>query len=163
MNNTLFGQNQLQGHSIKNLIQWGDHLSVDHPEIDAQHKALFDLGMSVYDNWQGGGSIDALRPTVASLDHLLKAHCAYEEKLLAEIGYYNLAEHAAEHHSLLKEMNAVTNELNRLDTYSKFTKGSLLAPGWPITQLILGFIVGHVSTSDMSYCRSINESRKGAE
>ena len=162
MNNALFGQNQLQGHSIKSLIQWGDHLSVDHPEIDAQHKALFDLGMSVYENWQGGGSIDALRPNVASLDRLLKAHFSFEEKLLADIGYYNLEEHAAEHRSLLAEMTDVTNELSRLDIYSKFTKGSLLAPGWPITQLILGFIIGHVSTSDMSYCRSINESSKAA-
>ncbi len=49
--------------------------------------------MSVYENWQGGGSIDTLRPAVVSLDHLLKAHLSFEEKLLAEIGCYNIDEH----------------------------------------------------------------------
>jgi len=37
---------QLQ-HLAINLIQWGDHMSVDHPGIDAQHKANFVLGLTV--------------------------------------------------------------------------------------------------------------------
>jgi len=163
MNNPLFGRIQLQNQSIKNLVEWGDHFSVEHPEIDAQHKALFDLGGSILENWRNGESFDTLRSAVDKFSNLLSAHFSYEEKVLAEIGYSSIDEHIAEHRSMLKEMAIVRDEFNRIDENGKLSKGSMLAPGWPATQLILGFIIGHVSTSDMSYCRSINESRKGCE
>ena len=67
--------------------------NVDPPEIDARHKALYAPGMSVYENWLVGGSIDTLRPALVSLDNLLKAHFSFEEELLAKIGCYNIDEH----------------------------------------------------------------------
>ena len=42
------GQTQTQDKSINQLIQWGDHLSVGHPEIDAQHKEIYEFGAEIY-------------------------------------------------------------------------------------------------------------------
>ena len=56
--NALFGRLQTQHLAVNNLIQWGDHLSVEDPAIDAQHKAIFDLGASVYESWRGGGGVE---------------------------------------------------------------------------------------------------------
>ena len=39
-NQEIVGRTQMQDQSINHLIQWGDHLSVGHPEIDAQHKEI---------------------------------------------------------------------------------------------------------------------------
>lgn len=155
----LFGRTQLQHLAISNLIQWGDHLSVEHPGIDAQHKAIFDLGAKVYEHWRGGGRVDTLRPAVDKLASLLQSHFAYEERLLAEIGYDGLAQHAAEHRSMLGELEIIQQHFNAFSDNQESTGGSLLAPGWPIMQFILGFTVGHVMSSDMSYCRTLIASR----
>jgi hemerythrin len=161
--NSLFGRIQSHHLAVTNLIQWGDHLSVAHPEIDAQHKAIFDLGAKVYDNWRGGGSIDVLRPVVDKLTNLLQAHFSYEERLLAEIGYEGLNEHVAEHRIMLNDMAIMKERFHTFKDGHEISGGSLLAPGWPIMQFILEFTIGHVGTSDMSYCRTLIASRDWAQ
>ncbi len=159
-NNALFGRVQLQHLSVTNLIQWGDHLSVDHPGIDAQHKAIFDLGTRVYETWRGGAGVDALRPAVGKLASLLKAHFAYEERLLAEIGYVGLDAHAAEHRQMLEELEIMHGRFHRPNDGDAPGAGSVQAPGWSVMQFMLGFTIGHVMSSDMSYCRALNASRQ---
>jgi hemerythrin-like metal-binding protein len=153
----------MQQHSINHLIQWGDHLSVEHPGIGAQHKAIFDLGTKVYETWRSGGGVNVLRPAMDKLAHLLPAHFAYEERLLAEIGYADLDQHIAEHRSMLDELASVQERFQSFRDDRDSRGGSLLAPGWSIMQLILGFTLGHVMSSDMSYCRSLIASRTGAQ
>ena len=158
-NNVMFGRVQLQHFSITNLIQWGDHLSVEDTGIDAQHKAIFDLGAKVYENWRGGGSVDSLRPAVDKLANLLHAHFSYEERLLAEIGYDGLDQHAAEHRGMLNDLAIMQGRFHTLKDGQESRGGSLLAPGWSIMQFILAFTIGHVMSSDMSYCRALGASR----
>ncbi len=155
IDDTIFGRIQLQHISVNNLIQWGDHLSVEHPGIDAQHKAIFDLGTKVYENWRNGADIVVLRPIVDKLENLLKAHFSYEEEILAEIGYEALAQHAAEHRGMLNDMEILQDRFQTFKDGQTSPGGSLLAPGWPIMQFLLGFAIGHVMSSDMSYCRAL--------
>jgi hemerythrin len=160
---TIFGRIQLQHISVNNLIQWGDHLSVEHPGIDAQHKAIFDLGINVYEIWRGGASIDVLRPVVDKLEELLKTHFSYEEGILAKIGYEGLELHRAEHRAMLDDMEIIQKRFLTLKYGHKPLGGSVLAPGWPIMQFLLGFAVGHVMSSDMSFCRALIASRDEAQ
>lgn len=160
MNAGLFGRIPMQHHALNNLIQWGDHLSVEHPGIDAQHKAIFDLGMKVYETWRGGGGVEILRPAVDKLAHLLPAHFSYEEKLLAKIGYAGLEQHAAEHRSMLNDLADMHGRFHSLKDGHESPGGSVLAPGWSIMQFILAFTVGHVMSSDMSYCQALAAGRK---
>lgn len=159
VNNALFGRIQLQHLSVNHLIQWGDHLSVGHAGIDAQHKAIFDMGIEVYENWRSGGGIDSLRVVVDKLARLLQAHFAYEERLLAEIGFPALAEHAAEHRSMLSDLALMQSRFREIKNGHEARAGSLLAPGWSVMQLVLGFTIGHVMSSDMGYCQTLNASR----
>ena len=163
INNALFGRIQMQHLAVNNLIQWGDHLSVDDAAIDAQHKAIFDLGTSVYESWRGGGNVDVLRSAVDKLAHLLPAHFAYEERLLAEIGYENLDQHAAEHREMLNDLAVMRGRFHNFKDSHESPGGSMLAPGWPIMQFILGFTVGHVMSSDMAYCRPLIAGRIAAQ
>ena len=67
----LFNRVQLQPFAMNNLVQLGDHLSVDHPGIDAQHKAIFELGAKIYDNWRSGAKVAVLRSAIDKLATLL--------------------------------------------------------------------------------------------
>jgi hemerythrin len=151
----LFGRVQTKHLSMTNLIQWGDQFSVGVPEIDAQHKAIFDLGTKLYEKWRAGVGVVALRPLVDKLAHLLPAHFSYEERRLAEIGYGDLDQHAAEHHSMLKDFAVIRERFHALKDGQEVRGGSLLAPGWPIMEFFLGFTVGHVMNGDMSYSRAL--------
>ena len=159
---SLFGRIQLQCQSVSNLIQWGEHLSVEHPEIDSQHEAIFNLGTNVYENWRSGGSMAVLRPEVDRLANLLKAHFAYEERLLADICFVGLDEHVAEHRSMLDDMEAIKDRFHLVKNGVEVTGGSLLSPSWPIMQFLLGFTVGHVMSSDMAYYSALSASRAPA-
>ena len=148
----------MQHLAMTNLVQWGDHLSVGSPEIDAQHKAIFGLGTRMYENWRGGAGVGALRPLVDKLATLLPAHFSYEERRLAEAGYADLDQHAAEHHSMLKDFADIRERFQALKDGKEARGGSLLAPGWPIMQFFLGFTIGHVMSSDMSYAQALTAS-----
>lgn len=150
-NSALLGRMQLQHLSLNQLIQFGDHLFVDHPVIDAQHKEIFNLGVNVFENWRGGECVDVLRPAVEKLSNLMHSHFSYEERVLHEIGYEDLKNHAAEHCTMRDELSLMHERFHSYKDGKEIRSGSLLAPVWSIMQFILGFTVGHVASSDMAY------------
>ena len=154
--------NRMQSQSINQLIQWGDHLSVGHPEIDAQHKEIYDFGAEIYESWRDGVRLGELRIAAENLMRLLRAHFLYEERLLAGIGYSDLKQHVAEHRSMLKELQDMRDHFDTLSDDDDSPGGSVLSPNWTVMRFILGFSLGHVMTSDMSYCQSLMASGKAA-
>ena len=158
-NSAPLGPMPFQHLSLDKLIQFGDHLFVDHPVIDAQHWAIFNLGIKVYDNWRGGGSMDVLRPALEKLTNLMHSHFSFEERVLGEIGYEDLKNHAAEHHVMRDELSIMHERLCNFKEAKEVQGGSLLAPGWSIMQFILGFTVDHVASSDMAYKRALIANR----
>ena len=161
MKDALFDRVQRQNSSVNNVIQWGEHLSVEHPVIDAQHKAIFDLGSDFYENWRSGASVDLLRPAVDKLGNLMHAHFTYEERVLTNICYSGLIEHAAEHRIMLDKLQIMQDYVYTFKLDQKVRRGSLQTPGWKIMELIFGFTVGHLMSSDMSYSLAIMASRNG--
>ena len=162
-NKEILGRTQMQSQSINQLIQWGEHLSVGHPEIDAQHKEIYDFGAEIYESWRDGVRLGELRIAADNLMKLLRAHFLFEERLLAGIGYSDLKQHVAEHRSMLKELQDMREHFDTLGDDDDSPGGSVLSPNWSVMRFILGFSLGHVMTSDMSYCQSLMASRKAAE
>lgn len=157
--NESFNQGQSEHISVTDIIQWGERYFIGHPEIDAQHQKIFNLGMSVYESWRSGGGTDELGSKIKKLEALLIAHFSYEESLLAKIGYAGLNEHIAEHRSMLNNLKSMREQINERLSLSKqeseSSGGSMLAADWPVLQFILGFTIGHVATSDMRYCKAL--------
>lgn len=154
-NNALFGRLPFQHLSLNNLIQFGDHLLVDHPVIDAQHKEIFELGVKVYQDWSSGEGVDVLRPAVEKLSNLMHSHFSFEERVLHDIGYEDLKGHAAEHRVMRDELSLIHERFHSYKDGREIRSGSLMAPGWSIMEFILGFTVGHVASSDMAYYRAL--------
>ena len=157
-NQEIIGRTPMQDQSINHLIKWGDHLSVGHPEIDAQHKEIYEFGAEIYESWRDGVRLGELRISTDRLYTLLRAHFTYEERLLAKIGYGDLKLHAAEHRSMLKELQAMREHFKTLSDDDDSPGGSVLSPNWSVMQFILGFAFGHVMTSDMSYVQPLQAS-----
>ena len=162
-NEEIVGRTQMQDQSINHLIKWGDHLSVGHPEIDAQHKEIYEFGAEVYESWRDGVRVGELRIATDRLYGLLRTHFLFEERLLGGIGYGDLKRHVAEHRSMLKELQAMQEHFKTLSDDDDSPGGSVLSPNWSVMQFILAFTLGHVMTSDMSYVQPLQASRNSEQ
>ncbi|CAG4882435.1 Putative Hemerythrin-like metal-binding domain-containing protein [Georgfuchsia toluolica] len=162
-NQEISGRTQRQDQSINPLIQWEDHLSVGDPEIDAQHKEIYDFGAEIYESWRNGVPVGTLRLSANKLLKLLRAHFTYEERLLAGIGYGDLKQHVAEHRSMLKELQDMCEHFETLSDDDDSLGGSVLSPNWSVMRFILSFALGHVITSDMNYSQVLKASRIAAK
>lgn len=141
----VFGPLPAVRYSLTGLVEWGEHLSVDHPGIDAQHEAIFKLVGRVHDLWRRNADVADLRAAVDKLKGVLEGHFHYEERMLAATAYPRLTEHVAEHRTLLAELEAIRQCL----------AGSGKAPpesGWSLLDFLLGVTVGHIVGSDIDYC-----------
>lgn len=141
------GLHGMSQFSLRQLIGWGDHLKVDQPQIDAQHEAIFTLALEISEVWHKHGNLAQLRALTEKLHKVLEAHFRYEEQQLAAIGYPKLAEHRAEHQTMLDEMQVLRTRLDGLEN------GAIQSePGYLVLNYILGVTVGHIFHSDMDYC-----------
>lgn len=140
---------------LGNLIRFGDHLLVGHPAIDAQHKAMYQLGIGVYEDWRDGGSLDVLRPAVDKLSDLVHSHFALEERVLHGIGYDDLEGHTREHQEMRDELCIVHDRFHSVAAQCRGNPS--MPPGEAILRFVLGITVGHVGNSDMRYYRALTQ------
>jgi hemerythrin len=143
------GLHGLSDISLKRLIEWGDHLKVDQPQIDAQHQAIFDIAIEITDIWHKHGDLDQLKAVAEKLSKVLESHFRFEERQLADIGYAKLAEHRAEHKVMLDELQSIRDRLERMGHGTAHAE-----PGFLVLSYVLGVTIGHISNSDMEYCVS---------
>ena len=154
-NGVFFGRVPMLQHSLQNLVQWGEHLSVDHPGIDAQHEVIFNLVSEVHDLWRCNASVIQLSSVVDKLAEVLGNHFRYEERMLEETDYPKLPEHAGEHRMMLEELETIRKRLTG-------DGNALPEPGWVLLNFMLGVTVGHILSSDIDYCEYISENRAGS-
>jgi hemerythrin len=144
---------QLDRYSVSTVIRWGEDLSVGHPLLDEQHRAIFDLLSEAQDLWRRGEGVPRLGPLLSRLGKLLEKHFPEEEAVLTASGYPKLQEHAAEHQMALTELREIC---------SRFKGGADaagLAPGWMVLEFILRMAVGHVLVSDAGYAEFLAETK----
>ncbi len=130
--------------SLRRMIEWGEHYQVGQPELDAQHRAIFDIALEVADIWQRRGDMQQLKEVAAKLARALEAHFAFEERQFADTDYARKAEHCEEHRVLLAELHSIRERLERMKPGRVPTE-----PGFVVLSYVLGLTVGHLSHSDM--------------
>lgn len=136
---------QLERYSVSTVIRWGEDMSVGHALLDEQHRAIFDLLAEAQDLWRRGEGVARLHPLLTRLGRLLENHFPEEERMLAEVRYPKLPEHAAEHAKTMKELKEVC------ERFKSGPDGGGVAPGWVVLDFILRVAVGHVLASDAGY------------
>lgn len=137
----------LSSVSLRQLMAWGDHLEIGQPQIDAQHRAIFDTAIEIADIWHKRGTLGELKAAADKLARVLRAHFRFEEQELADLGYDRLAEHRAEHAAILEELQTIRNRLQDMGP------GTVLGdPGFLVLSFVLSVAVGHLNHSDTNYC-----------
>jgi hemerythrin-like metal-binding protein len=125
--------------AMKELV-WDRTLSVEVPEIDADHRRLLELfnrlGHAV-DDGESQLTIDA------TMDELISCtvwHFAHEERLMEKHGYPELATHRAEHQELIASGKALQQRLHE----------SGRRPSQEEIEFLEHWLTGHIYGEDMA-------------
>ncbi len=122
-------------------LEWKSSWECGHPAIDGQHKKLVTLGNRLLST----ALVDLQSKEAAdSLDALIlhiQQHFADEERVLCELGYPGLDEHAKIHRALLKQTEALLSQ-HRLGK---------LKPSAIFTFLLDEVVMGHLLREDIRF------------
>ena len=86
------------------LFQWKEDYLVGQPEIDTQHKKLFQLADQLHAAMTAGKGKDVLLKTLGDLIDYTKRHFAAEEKLMQKANYPEYPAHKVFHDKLTAQV-----------------------------------------------------------
>jgi hemerythrin len=86
------------------LFQWSEAYSVGYPDIDSQHKRLFQLAEQLHAAMTAGKGKQVLSTTLGNLIAYTKRHFADEEILMQTHRYPLLQQHKVQHQALTEKV-----------------------------------------------------------
>lgn len=93
-------------------IVWDDSFSVNHEEIDSQHKQWIEIFNELHENTMNAQLADSARLSMEKIMDYTDYHFDYEEKLMMENGYPKLKQHTAIHNIFRERMHKYQDDLH---------------------------------------------------
>ncbi len=139
------------------MIFWKDEYSVGIPEIDKQHKKLFEIGERIYYTASvddGYDHYDEIRKFLDELADYTDFHFKYEEDLLSRYHYPELESQEIQHVFFVKKLKKLIAKDLEKGQYETILE---------IVGFVADWIGGHILKSDFAYRDYlINESGDGS-
>ena len=133
--------------TFPSLIQWNSAYSVDIATIDSQHKMLVSMIRQLQEGMMTGRAKEYVAPLIGIMTDYTNYHFTYEEKLLEQHGYANLAAHRQEHAGLITQLQEIKE---------KYASGRLQA-GAPLLHFLRNWLLDHICLHDMAYAGFLKE------
>lgn len=132
------------------MLEWTPEYSVEIEVIDAQHKELFERISSFIDDIKGKRCKYTVGGTTKFLEDYVLVHFADEERFMKQAAYPQYDAHCLLHRRFVMDFNALKRELaGELSPYNR----SVL-----INQIVVDWIVEHVTTKDRAFGQYLKES-----
>ena len=128
------------------MFQWKPEYSVDHSEIDGQHKRLFQLADELGTAMARGKGNAAMSTILASLIDYTKRHFATEERLMQTHRYPEYAAHKKQHDDLTQKV---------VDLQHSFAAGRT-SMTIEVLQFLKDWLVNHIGKSDQKIAAYLN-------
>ena len=133
-------------------MEWKDLYSCYIPEIDQQHKRLFELGNQLYTlalREDVEEHHDKIKMILTELHAYTVYHFEFEEALLASYKYPKLVEHQAEHQFFVQKLSTF-----EVDLFHQNMKEIILK----LIMFVSEWISNHIVIEDKKYGRYIENS-----
>jgi hemerythrin len=131
------------------IFPWREAYSVHIPQIDGQHQQLIGLINQLHAAMLQGNGAQTLGNILDDLVRYATGHFAYEESMLQQRGYPELAAHRAEHQRLIAQVYQLQKD---------FRSGKLLMT-MQVMQFLKEWLANHILTRDMQYAKEVARSR----
>lgn len=130
------------------LFQWSDDFSVGIPEIDNQHKMLFELINRVFQAALHQEHKSSISEILDTLVDYTRSHFVLEEKLLLAASYANLSEHQQEHRRFVEKMESVVRKFLLEEKVVTFE----------LINFLKHWLKEHILETDMAYAGALARS-----
>jgi len=98
---------------LKNIFQWKDTYSINHKEIDSEHKKLFVIALKALDTPKNGKK-KYIRKTLIELNKYMREHFRNEEKFMCSINYPGYEAHKRIHNEIIEQINIIIKKIPTL-------------------------------------------------
>ena len=122
------------------IANWSSRFETGITVIDTQHKELFEAINAFADSFKSGTSSSQVKESLAFLLKYTIEHFETEEKLMREMCYPRLAEHAAAHAELAQES---------LDLATSVKNGNFVT--MDVAVFVADWLLHHIYNMDMDY------------
>ena len=123
------------------MFEWNDAYSVNLTTVDSQHKRLFRMAADLHRAMLAGAVQASLFQLLEDLVQYTEVHFAYEERLMQQAGYPELAAHKAQHEYLAR----------RVREFLKDFEEGRIATGITLLQFLKEWMQHHIMESDHKY------------
>ncbi len=127
------------------MFIWKEDFAVKVPEIDEQHKALFDIGNKINDlllDYHGQDSYDEIMNQLEALAEYTKYHFHHEELMMEKYNYPDMEEHVKEHQDFIAYLENL--DYSSIDSEQKEAISELL-------KFVASWIFKHILNTDFMY------------
>lgn len=125
-------------------LQWKDSFKIGDPEIDEQHRELFNRATYILAATSHEGQVlSAIR-----LFQYMRTHLSHEEELMRRIQYPDFNAHALEHQALIAKLNTISLKIAN----ENLVKADL-------EEFIGDWFLRHMETADTDLARFANAAR----
>jgi hemerythrin len=134
---------------MSTVVEWNDRYSVDLPEIDSQHKALFAL---INDLWRAiidRESKEAVGKILMRLEDYTIMHFTAEEGLMRRLSYPQFDSHRKKHETFIQQIAIAKH---------RHLEGQAI--GLEILHFLNGWLIDHIMTLDKGYASYYERKRK---
>lgn len=109
---------QLSTLSLEELRKnfgWRDIYSVNNPQIDAEHKQLFEIAQEAFEEVEPKLIQKRIKEVLLDLYDYMKIHFEHEEAFMEEVKYPKIKEHKELHNRIITIINNFVKELPKLN------------------------------------------------
>ncbi len=124
------------------IIEWDDSFSVNHPEIDNQHKKWIDIYNKMHDSMMSlESSNEQTTEILQAMIEYAQNHFRYEEEYMHEINFPDIVEHRRMH----KDFQSLIYSYHRDINQGKMVLNT------KIIKLIRNWLLEHIIEEDKKY------------
>ena len=124
-------------------VEWSSEYSVGIPEIDEQHKALFELIAKIHTAIHERKGSAACQTVLDELVDYTRIHFALEQSLMRMMGYPDYKAHCEHHRKLVEDVEAMQ---------AKIRAGSA-SISFELLHFLRNWLAKHIIGEDIQYAR----------
>jgi hemerythrin-like metal-binding protein len=132
--------------AMPDIVPWRAAYSVGIPQIDDQHKGLVRLINNLQHAMMAGTGKSALSSIINDLIRYTEIHFEFEEAMLQQHDYSDLAAHQREHQELTRQV---------CELRSKLQSGELVIT-MEVLRFLKNWLTHHILDRDQDYARELN-------
>lgn len=126
-------------------IEWSSEYELGIDVIDGQHRRIVEYINQVHESEQHSGDA-ALNEVMTNLVDYTLSHFAFEEAMMEDAGYRDLAAHKITHKTFARQIELIK---------ARYDKGDDVAV--ELSDVLLEWLLQHIMTDDQSYTPVVKE------